>query len=368
MANNNPFARCCTTPAGVAVEDKPKIAFYAAMMMIQNFGFFVMYYNIFGDIEGTDTCANLKFWVGFFALDCFVESFVCVWMGMAGFTNNATMFKVMWIVHLLVALPYVLCTITIPLAMFSDDGAKCIASNEGPMFRLEPTYWAHCGLFMVYVWMMLAITYYSFLKPSKVVNFGDDSAKASAIGVLDNDKPKIAINAVMMTIQNFGFFVMYYTIFGYLPADSDCTDLRFWVGFFALDCFVESFVCVWMAMGGYTNDSGLFKAMWILHLLVALPYVLCTITIPMAIYSEKGEKCIAANAGPLYSLKPTYWVHCALFMVYVWMMLYVTFFSFIKPTFYSDTTDEEKGLLSNNQTTADGFEKGDRQSDSCCNK
>jgi len=55
-------------------------------------------------------------------------------------------------------------------------------------------------------------------------------------------------------------------------------------------------------------------------------------------------------------------------MVYVWMMLYVTFFSFIKPTFYSDTTDEEKGLLSNNQTTADGFEKGDRQSDSCCNK
>jgi len=341
----SPFADWCTTPAGVAADDKPKIGFYAAMMMIQNFGFFVMYYNIFGTIEDSDTCANLRFWVGFFALDCFVESFVCVWMGMAGYTDNASMFKVMWILHLLVALPYVLCTITIPMAIYSDDGAKCIASNEGPMLRLEPTFWTHCGLFMVYVWMMLSVTYYSFLKPSNIINFSRDSDKTPGTGVLETDKPQIVFYAIMMTIQNFGFFVMYYNIFGYLPANSDCTNLRFWISFFALDCFVESFVCVWMAMGGYTNDSGLFKAMWILHLLVALPYVLCTITIPIAIYSDEGEKCIAANAGPLYPLKPTFWVHCALFMVYVWMMLGVTFLSFVKPVFFSDATEVEKQPL-----------------------
>jgi len=341
----SPFADWCTTPAGVAAEDKPKIAFYAAMMFIQNFGFFVMYYMIFGNIEDSAPCSDLRFWVGFFALDCFVESFVCVWMGMAGFSDNASAFKVMWVLHLLVALPYVLCTITIPNAIYADEGQACIAANEGPMLRLEPTFWVHCTLFLVYVWMMLSITYFSFLKPSNIINFSKDSEKTAGTGVLDTDKPQIVFYAVMMTIQNFGFFLMYYTMFGYLPADTNCTDLRFWVAFFALDCFVESFVCVWMAMGGYTNDSGLFKVMWVLHLLVALPYVLCTITIPNAIYADEGQKCIAANAGPLYPLTPTFWVHCALFLVYVWMMLAVTFLSFVKPVFFSDATEAEKQPL-----------------------
>merc|ERR1712216_34893 len=129
---------------------------------------------------------------------------------------------------------------------------------------------------------------------------------------------------------------MYYIIFGYLPADADCSNLRFWVGFFALDCFVESFVCVWMAMGGYTDDSGLFKSMWILHLLVALPYCICTFGIPSAIYSDDG---------PLYTLKPTYWTHAGLFIVYVWMMLSVTYYSFVKPVFFSDATEGEKQPL-----------------------
>ena len=33
---------------------------------------------------------------------------------------------------------------------------------------LVVTYWTHAALFAVYVWMMLSITYYSFLKPSFV--------------------------------------------------------------------------------------------------------------------------------------------------------------------------------------------------------
>merc|ERR1711998_198842 len=182
---------------------------------------------------------------------------------------------------------------------------------------------------MVYVWMMLSITYYSFIKPNKIVVL---SSCETATGVLDEDKPKIAFYAVMMTIQNFMFFVMYYTIFGYMPTATECGDTKYWVGFFALDCFVESFVCVWMGMMGYTNNSTGFKIMWILHLLVALPYCLCSVTIPLAVWSDPdGAKCIADNAGPLYRLEPTLYVHLCLFMVYVWMMLSITYYSFIKP-------------------------------------
>merc|ERR1711998_805799 len=233
---SSPFANCCVTPAGVVDEDKPKIAFYAAMMAIQNFGFFVMYYAIFGDIPTATDCGNLRFWIGFFALDCAVESFVCVWMGMGGYTNSSGLFKIMWVLHLLVALPYCICSLTIPLAVWSDEGQKCIAANQGPLYRLEPTLWVHLSLFMVYVWMMLSITYYSFVKPNKILDLS--SFTETATGVLEEDKPKIAFYAVMMTIQNFMFFVMYYTIFGYMPTATECGDTKYWVGFFALDCFV----------------------------------------------------------------------------------------------------------------------------------
>ena len=75
-------------------EDKPKIMFYAAMMFIQNFGFFLMYfqmYKVIPDLESGD-CETLRYWVGFFALDCFVESVVCVWMGMGGYTDDGCLF------------------------------------------------------------------------------------------------------------------------------------------------------------------------------------------------------------------------------------------------------------------------------------
>jgi len=149
------------------------------------------------------------------------------------------------------------------------------------------------------------------------------------------DKPKILFNAFMMWTQNFGFFIMYFLMYIMIPNVGACEDLRFWVGFFALDCFVESFVCVWMAMGGYTDDGLLFPVMWIAHLIVALPYVLCTITIPIAIYSDDGIACRASNPGSMYAIVPVFWTHCGLFNVYVWMMLSQTYFSFLKPSFFA---------------------------------
>ena len=130
---------------------------------------------------------------------------------------------------------------------------------------------------------------------------------------------------------------MYFIMFGSFPNIASCDNLRFWVGFFALDCFVESFVCVWMGMAGYTEDSRLFPIMWVLHLLVALPYVLCTFTIPAAIWSTEGEECRATTGfdSGLFPLVTVYYVHACLFLVYVWMMLSITYFSWAKATFFS---------------------------------
>ena len=80
---------------------------------------------------------------------------------------------------------------------------------------------------------------------------------------LPEDKPRIVFYGAMMAIQNYGFFQMYYQIWPSIPVSGsatglECDSLRFWVGFFALDCFIESFCCLWMAMGGYTDDKCMF--------------------------------------------------------------------------------------------------------------
>ena len=65
-------------------EDKPKIVFHAAMMAIQNTGFFHMYWSVLGDTPHDATCDGTRFAVSFMAVTCFMVSFLCVGMGFGG--------------------------------------------------------------------------------------------------------------------------------------------------------------------------------------------------------------------------------------------------------------------------------------------
>ena len=94
-------------------------------------------------------------------------------------------------------------------------------------------------------------------------------------------------------------------------------NMRFWVGFFAIDCFVESFCVLWMAMGGYIQSTCMFVFGWLLHLFVALPYCISTVGIPVVIYSAEGATCRTAMGASGLALIPVYWTHCGLFLVYV---------------------------------------------------
>ena len=155
------------------------------------------------------------------------------------------------------------------------------------------------------------------------------------------DKPKILFYGAMMAIQNYGFYQAYYPLYSQIPSfagSTDCGTLRFWVGFFALDCFIESFCCLWMAMGGYVSSNFWFAFGWILHLIVALPYCVSTVAIPIAMYTDEGKVCRKAMGPAEDVLSVVYWVHCTLFMCYVWMMLSITYYSFLKPTFITKAT------------------------------
>ena len=162
-----------------------------------------------------------------------------------------------------------------------------------------------------------------------------------AVMSLPEDKPKIAFHVVMMFIQNFGFFIMYYDIWGSTPYDGTCDSTRFAVGFMALSCFLVSFLCVGMGMGGYTDDKKLFPFYWTVHAIVAVGgYTSCTYLIPAARYSVEGLACAALVPVNGERIVYVFYVHAALYFVYVYSMLSVTYYSFLKPTYYAQPSTD----------------------------
>ena len=160
-------------------EDKPKLVFHAAMMTIQNIGFMMMYYDIWGDTSPDFVCKDTREAVGFMALTCFCVAFLCVGMGFGGYIADTTTFALYWLLHLVGGACYTACTFMIPIARWSDDGKACAALTPVNGDRLEVVYYMHAALYMVYVGGMLSITYFSFLKPTFF------SGKISSVG----DKP-----------------------------------------------------------------------------------------------------------------------------------------------------------------------------------
>lgn len=162
-------------------EDKPKIAFHACMMAIQNFGFFTMYFDIWGATPAAATCAETRFAVGFMAMTCFYVAFMCVGMGFGGYTDDGFVFAVYWFGHLLGGGAYTICTFLVPLARFSPEGAACAALNPIGGSRLQVVYVAHAALYFVYVGGMLSITYFSYLKPTFKASVSGSAALSALV-------------------------------------------------------------------------------------------------------------------------------------------------------------------------------------------
>ena len=153
---------------------------------------------------------------------------------------------------------------------------------------------------------------------------------------LEEDKPKIFAHAAMMAVQNFGFMLLYYGIWGATPFDDTCDSTRFAVGFFTLSCFCVAFLCIGMGMGGYSGDGCLFAFYWIVHAIVAVGgYSSCTYLIPVARFSVEGEACAALAPVNGERLTYVFYLHAALYFVYVYSMLSVTYYSWAKKTFFN---------------------------------
>ena len=155
-----------------------------------------------------------------------------------------------------------------------------------------------------------------------------------AVKSAKDDKPKILFHIAMMSIQNFGFFMMYFAAWMGLPAAAECGDTSFAVAFMSLTCFLVSWLCIGMGFGGYTDDPAIFALYWIGHAVPAVGgYTTCTFLIPIARFSETGAACAALSPVVGSVVQWVFVVHAGLYFCYVGNMVSVTYFSFLKPTF-----------------------------------
>eukprot|EP00322_Chrysochromulina_rotalis_P020053 CAMPEP_0115863380 /NCGR_PEP_ID=MMETSP0287-20121206/18660_1 /TAXON_ID=412157 /ORGANISM="Chrysochromulina rotalis, Strain UIO044" /LENGTH=202 /DNA_ID=CAMNT_0003317827 /DNA_START=35 /DNA_END=643 /DNA_ORIENTATION=+ len=147
--------------------DKPKIVFHVAMMSIQNFGFFLMYFALWMSTPEADVCAETRFAEGFMSLTCFLVAFLCIGMGFGGYTDDPVIFALYWIAHAVPAVGgYTTCTFLIPLARFSETGVACATLSPVIGTIVQWVYVVHAGLYWCYVGNMVSVTYFSFLKPT----------------------------------------------------------------------------------------------------------------------------------------------------------------------------------------------------------
>merc|ERR1711988_1225096 len=119
----------------------------------------------------------------------------------------------------------------------------------------------------------------------------DAPARKSVIYSLPQDKPKIVFHAAMMAIQNFGFMVLYNSTWAATPHVDVCDSTRYAVGLISMTCFLVAFLCVGMGFGGYTDDKAVFALFWYLHLVGGSLYTASPVIIPVARYSDDGNKC-----------------------------------------------------------------------------
>ena len=173
-----------TMPALSLPEDKPKIVFHSVMMAAQNLGFMIFYWDIWGATPGPlinpinntiieDPCLDTRYAVGMMAITCFLVTFLEIGFAMGGYIDDTATFFFYWILHLIGGLGfYTQCTITIPLAMFADNSddwvtkSKCGDMNYVNSERLHAVFATHAACYIIYVGGMLAITWFSFVKPT----------------------------------------------------------------------------------------------------------------------------------------------------------------------------------------------------------
>jgi len=89
-------------------------------------------------------------------------------------------------------------------------------------------------------------------------------------------------------------------------------------------------------ISGHTDDEVVFPLYWVLHLIGGACYTWSTIAVPLRRWSDDGDACALLSPAVGYRVEVVYYFHAAFYLHYVASMLSITYYSYVKPTFFAD--------------------------------
>jgi len=266
------------------------------LMMVQNYSFFLAYWNLYSQLseeaQGTSACAGTTWWLGYDALVCAIETvFACGMMLGAWWDGSRVLWWIFFVLHLVDAVPgYTVATIFLGTNINSADGVACIEAHPSIGHAAYAVWVVQVVFYVFYVCCMLGQFY------MVVIRKGDE--KGTFLDEIDNDKLVVFGIGLMMMIQNFSFAVTFWDLFVKInPKESACGGTGYWLGYNAIVCAIETVFACGMMLGGWIDGS---KVLWwiffVLHLVDAVPgYTVAVIFLGKSIYTDDGAKCAGAD-------------------------------------------------------------------------
>jgi len=297
------------------------------LMCVQNYMFFLGFWDSYSKISLSEDCAGVRWWLGYDTVVCWIESFFVLGMMLGAVWDGS---KVLWwvffILHLIDAVPgYTFATIFLYKNVNSDAGLACAAADPivGDAFRAVSYTQAYFG-YVFYIFFMLSLMYIVLIKK--------DDEEGPFLEEKYQNKIVIGVVGVMMMVQNFGFGVTYWDLFQQIGHEEECLGSRWWLGYDGIVCVIETVFAGCLILGGWIDSSKVFFwVFWVLHAIDAVPgYTGACIYLGQNLKSADGLKCAKRYPSAHKRSLEVWDVQLAFYVFYIFCMLTITYFSAIK--------------------------------------
>lgn len=312
---------------GMNVNSKLICVGIGLSMCVQNYSFFGGFWNQYSQISMDETCSGARWWLGYDALVCWIESFFCLGMMLGAVWDGS---KVLWwiffVLHLIDAVPgYTVATIFLFKNVNSEAFAACAEAHPvvGAAAQVVSYTQAYFG-YVFYVFFMLALMYMVLIRK--------EDEEGPFLDPVDQDKLVIFVLGIMMMVQNFGFGVTYWDLFTEIGLESECAGTRWWLAYDAVVCVIETTFAGCMMLGGwFDNTKIVFWIFWVLHAIDAVPgYTFACIFLGKNLKSEDGLKCAEKHPSVGERSYNVWVVQLCFYVFYVFCMLAITYYSAFK--------------------------------------
>jgi hypothetical protein len=273
------------TMASITIAyEKLVIAGIGLLMIIQNYSFFVMFWDLWLQM-GVDAfsshCGDLGFWVSFDAFVCFYVTVMVCGMMLGGCMVDSSK-RVWWfffVAHLIGGLSYTVAVFKLGNAI---NAGSCFREDvDGVHQRISAVFTAQAIFYVPYCLCMASLFYQVVFKMSA------DAQEAAGDGEL-----VVAGIGLLMVVQNFSFFLAYWDLWSEY---GHCNGTSFWLAFDAFVCVYVTVMVFGMVLGGWMYES---SAVWwfffVAHLVGGLGYTVAVFKLGQAV---NGDDVPCADNG-----------------------------------------------------------------------